>query len=159
MNSAYLVLGGNLGNRALTIHKAIAKIREKAGTVLTSSSIYETAAWGYTEQPSFYNCVIHLYTGLPAPDLLALLLDIEKELGRIREQKWHERTIDIDILYYNDEVIDQPGLVVPHPHIQERKFVLVPLVEIAPGYVHPVLKLTNAALLQSCTDLLEVTKV
>jgi 2-amino-4-hydroxy-6-hydroxymethyldihydropteridine diphosphokinase len=159
MNSAYLVLGGNLGNRALTIHKAIAKIREKAGTVLTSSSIYETAAWGYTEQPSFYNCVIHLHTGLPAPDLLALLLDIEKELGRIREQKWHERTIDIDILYYNDEVIDQPGLVVPHPHIQERKFVLVPLVEIAPGYVHPVLKLTNAALLQSCTDLLEVTKV
>ncbi len=159
MNEVYLILGGNLGDRNLTLHKAIEQLRQRAGKVLETSSFYETKAWGYTEQPSFYNCVVRLQTQLTANQLLTCILEIERELGRVRDQKWHERTIDIDILYFNHEVIEQEALVVPHPLLQDRRFVLVPLAEIAPLFVHPVLLKSNAALLEHCTDPLPVSRV
>lgn len=156
MNKVYILLGGNLGDKLHNITQAIRSIEDKAGTVVNSSHIYETAAWGHTSQPAFYNCVIELQTELQPVELLHTLLHIEKELGRVRDQKWHERIIDIDIIYYNNSIIDMPELQVPHVQLQHRRFALVPLAEIAPDFLHPVLKRTNQCLLQHCEDPLEV---
>lgn len=158
MNQAYLLTGGNLGNRAENLREALQLIDAQAGNILQCSPVFETAAWGKTNQPDYLNQAILIQTALDAPALLECLLAIEKQLGRLRQEKYGSRTIDIDILFYNDCIIRTGSLVVPHPQIQNRRFVLVPLNEIAPAFVHPVLKSTVQQLLQACTDPLNVKK-
>lgn len=156
MNNVYLLTGGNLGNRLVNLKNAFNLIDELAGTVIKSSSIYETAAWGQIDQPSFLNQVLLCTTQLTAEQVLQTILLIEEKMGRKRIEKMGPRIIDIDILFYNDEVIDLPELKVPHPEIANRRFVLEPLHEIASDYIHPVLKRSIADLLNACTDALEV---
>jgi 2-amino-4-hydroxy-6-hydroxymethyldihydropteridine diphosphokinase len=151
-NKVFLGLGSNLGNREENLLKAQKLINKKVGKVHSKSSIYETAAWGITEQNAFLNQVLEIETVFSPDAVLHLLLKIEKNMGRIREIKWGERSIDIDVLYYNNEIISTENLVVPHPFIQERKFVLVPLCEIAPVFIHPRLKQSNLELLEKCQD-------
>ena len=159
MNKAYLLTGGNMGNREEILGKALALIREYCGTIRAMSSIYETAAWGKNDQPSFLNQAIEIHTDLQPRQLLRQILKIEKQIGRVREEKYGPRIIDIDILFYNDEVHNYPLLKLPHPEIQNRRFVLFPLVEIAAEFIHPVLKKTIAELLAICPDKLEVSKL
>lgn len=152
LHQIFLGLGSNLGNREENLSTAQKLIEEKVGKICSKSSIYETAAWGITEQNAFFNQVIEVQTSFSPSAVLHLVLKIEKDMGRIREIKWGERSIDIDILYYNNEIISTENLTVPHPFIQERKFVLVPLCEIAPAFIHPKLKQTNLELLKKCQD-------
>lgn len=157
MNEVYLSLGSNEGNRLQWLSKAIQLLNERCGDVVQQSPIYETAAWGITDQPAFLNMVVHLQTPHTAEQVLKGILDIETELGRQRSIKWGPRTLDIDILFFNDEVIDIEQLKVPHPYMQERRFTLAPFAAIAPDLVHPVLKKTISQLLEECPDKLEVT--
>lgn len=157
MNTAYILLGGNKGERLANIEKAISFIEKLVGPISNKSKIYVTAAWGNENQPDFYNQVVCVSTKLSPINLLNCLLSIENKLGRIRgAEKWQERTIDIDILFFNDEIINLPELVVPHPYLHERKFTLVPFLEIAPSFIHPVFNKSIAELTKECSDLLEV---
>ena len=154
MNIAYLLLGGNLGDRLQNLHKALILINKMAGATTKKSNVFVTAAWGNENQPDFYNQAICINTTLSALDLLNILLKIEEELGRKRtDKKWQERTMDIDILFYNDVIIDTMQLKIPHPFIQDRKFVLIPLMEIAKDFIHPVLKKNISQLLAECEDI------
>ena len=158
MNKAYLLTGGNLGNREDNLAQAKQLIIEQCGNIVTASSLYETAAWGNTGQPAFLNQALAVDTLLNAKQLIRRLLKIEKQLGRIREEKYGPRIIDIDILLFNDEVHNYPLLKLPHPEMQNRKFALLPLAEIAANIIHPVLKKTIKTLLKECPDKLEVKK-
>ena len=142
MNKAYLLTGGNMGDRKLALQKALSLIEQHCGDIISLSSIFETEAWGNTDQPSFFNQVMAIQTELKPRQLLRRILKIETQIGRIREEKYGPRIIDIDILFYNDEVHNYPLLKIPHPEIQNRRFVFVPLAEIAPDFIHPVLKKT-----------------
>lgn len=159
MNNVYLSLGSNRGNRQLLLEQAMELIEKKAGTIARRSSFYETSPWGLENQPDFLNMCLLLHTRIVSIDLLRVLQDIEYQLYRERIRKWGPRTVDIDILLYNDQVIVEPGLTVPHPYLQQRRFVLVPLAEIAPGVIHPVLNNTIDELLEHCPDPLPVHKV
>jgi len=142
-NKAYLLLGSNLGDRESVIKRAIDLIAERIGTVYSKSSIYETEPWGKTDQPGFLNLALEVHTSLSAIQVLEEALAIEKQLGRVRLERWGSRIIDIDIIFFNDEVIHiKERLSVPHPEMQNRKFVLEPLCEIAPDLKHPVLNQT-----------------
>lgn len=157
MNTAYLILGGNIGNRLQNLHKAIQLISRKAGVIAETSDIFTTSAWGNTNQPDFLNQAVCLQTPLTAADLLETLISIEQQLGRVRDhQKWTERVIDIDILFYNTDIINTTDLKIPHPFLQERMFVLVPMAQLAPMLVHPALNKNIQTLLLECTDKLEV---
>ncbi|WP_127130123.1 2-amino-4-hydroxy-6-hydroxymethyldihydropteridine diphosphokinase [Pseudoflavitalea rhizosphaerae] len=158
MNKAYLLIGGNMGNRVEQLQTAVDLIRQRAGQVEQVSSLYETAAWGKTDQPSFLNQALLVYTKLEPLPLLKELLSIELEMGRERLEKNGPRTIDIDIIFYNDTIINEPGLLVPHPAMAQRRFVLAPLAEIAPHLQHPQLKQTMIGLLDACTDPLPVAR-
>jgi 2-amino-4-hydroxy-6-hydroxymethyldihydropteridine diphosphokinase len=158
MNYAYLLLGTNLGNKINNIETALSKISSVCGVILIQSSIYETEAWGITTQPSFLNKVIKITTQLSAEKLLEQLLLIEMEMGRVRQSKWAERVIDLDILYFNEEIIVKERLKIPHPELHNRRFTLVPLCEIAPEYKHPVLNINNKQLLEQCNDKGKVLK-
>ena len=158
--SAYLLLGSNLGDRKQLLLSALALIEEKAGAIFAQSGFYETEAWGKTDQPDFVNMAVGIKTDLPALNLLRVLLDIERELGRVRVEKWGERLIDIDLILYGAEIIDLGDeLQVPHPQMKNRKFVLAPLAEIAPKVVHPILKKTISEILAILTDSLSVSKI
>ncbi len=158
--TAYLLLGGNLGDRVANLKKAIELLNDKVGGVLSVSSLYETAAWGKTDQPAFLNQAVALQTRLSALEVLDLALNIEQELGRVRKDKWGERLIDIDLILFGNQVINIPDkLQVPHPHMQHRKFVMEPLAEIAPGVLHPVLGETMLSICQNISDPLEVKKI
>ena len=137
MEQIYLALGSNLGDRESNLAKAIEQISSVC-PVIAMSSIYETEPWGYLEQGKFLNMVVGCETRLTPPDLLAFLKKLEGELGRMPNFRNGPRLIDIDILFYGNQVIDEPGLVIPHPRLHERAFVLVPLAEIAPTLRHPV---------------------
>jgi 2-amino-4-hydroxy-6-hydroxymethyldihydropteridine diphosphokinase len=153
IRQSYLGIGSNLGERGRNINTAVGMIGEKTGRVLISSSVYETEPWGFNSENKFLNIVIKLETKLVPSDLLDALLEIEKSMGRVRDKKqFSSRVIDIDILFYEDLVITYHNLKIPHPHIQERKFVLMPLVEIAPDFVHPVFRKSVKALLDTCID-------
>ena len=156
MNTAFLLTGSNLGNREDQLEKARKLISGQCGIISRVSSLYETAPWGKTDQPAFLNQALLLQTEFDAPRLLRELLNVENSMGRIRHEKYGPRIIDIDILFFNDEIIKLPHLTVPHPEIQNRKFALVPMNEIAPGLVHPILNKTIKNLLSTSKDKLEV---
>lgn len=158
MNEAFLLTGGNIGDRKNYLSQAKNEIEKMCGKIIRQSSIYETAAWGKEDQEAFLNQVLKIETGFSAEELLHTILKIEENLGRKRDLKYGPRTIDIDILFFNDEIIDLHGLKVPHPQIQNRRFVLVPLNEIASQKIHPVSKKTVSQLLAECPDPLTVNK-
>jgi len=158
MNKAYLLTGSNLGDRELYLATARTLINEQCGVIVTASSLYETAAWGKTDQPSFLNQALELETALNARQLIRRILKTEKIMGRIRNEKYGPRLIDIDILLFNNEKHNYQFLKVPHPEMQNRRFALLPLAEIAPGIIHPVLNKTIHELLQECKDELPVKK-
>jgi len=159
MYTTYLLIGGNLGDRKLHLQKAIEAIEEMCGDIIAISSVYETAAWGNTNQPSFLNQVIVLHTELSPEELMKTLLGIEEKLGRTRQEKLGPRTIDIDILLIDDLVIQQPHLAVPHPSLHLRKFALIPLAEVAATIMHPSMQKSINELLTDCPDTLPVTKI
>lgn len=157
--SIYLLLGSNQGDRLTNLKEARQLLNERIGGLVRSSSLYLTAAWGDIEQPNFYNQVVEIKTGLFPAELLEHILEIELLLGRTRSEKWGPRLIDIDILYYSDLKLDTQTLVIPHPQIQNRRFALEPLTEIAPDFVHPILMATQQELLEKCNDRLAVTRI
>ena len=159
MNSTYLLLGSNMGNSTELLSNAIEQIENKIGPLLLQSNLYATAAWGNTSQPDFLNQVIEVNTQLDATETLNEILSIEKNMGRIRTIKNAPRIIDIDILFFNNEIINRSDLIVPHPEIQNRRFVLIPVNEIAPQMIHPVLNKTIEQLLSQCPDQLAVKKI
>ncbi len=158
MNTAYLLLGSNLKNPEQQLSTARNLIVAEIGEIINTSSLYATAAWGNTNQPDFLNQVIVVNSDFSAETLMETILKIEENMGRIRTKKNAPREIDIDILFFNNDIINLPELIVPHPLLQERKFVLIPLSEIAPNYKHPILLKTTQELLEICTDSLDVQK-
>jgi len=158
MNKVYLLLGSNqqIPQKQLTIAKK--NIAKKIGAIIRQSRIYQTAAWGNTNQPDFLNQVIIVETSIPAVALMQNILDIEKKMGRLRTKKNAPRIIDIDILFFNKAIIHTKTLCVPHPRLQERNFVLVPMNEISPNFKHPVLRYTMHQLFITSTDTLTVKK-
>jgi 2-amino-4-hydroxy-6-hydroxymethyldihydropteridine diphosphokinase len=159
MNQAFILLGTNLGDKRAHLQNAIEQMSLSNISIIQLSSIYKTAAWGNTNQDNFYNQVIEVNTELLATDLLQILLQIETQMGRVRNQKWEARIIDLDILYYNHEIIDTENLKVPHPYLHVRRFTLAPLVQIAPQFLHPIFNKTNTVLLENCSDNSEVKLV
>ena len=158
MNTAYLLLGSNLKNPEQQLSTARNLIVAEIGEIINTSSLYATAAWGNTNQPDFLNQVIVVNSDFSAETLMETILKIEENMGRIRTKKNAPREIDIDILFFNNDIINLPELIVPHPLLQERKFVLIPLNEIAPHFKHPILLKTTQELLEMCTDSLDVQK-
>ena len=158
MNKAYLLTGGNMGDRKAFLEQAKELLELHCGNIVAASGIYETAAWGKTDQASFLNQALELETKINAKQLIRRILKIEKLMGRERKEKYGPRNIDIDILLFNDEVHDIPFLKIPHPEMQNRRFALMPLAEIAPDLVHPALKKSIKNLLHDCPDTLEVKK-
>ncbi len=156
-HTAWLLIGGNMGHRKENLRNATLLISEYCGEVIRASSLYETAAWGKEDQPAFLNQALEVCTSLHSRALLSEILSIENRLGRSRTEKYGPRLIDIDILFFDDDIIKEPGLDIPHPRIQERRFVLVPLAEIAAGKIHPVLKQPVSRLLADCNDPLQVS--
>jgi 2-amino-4-hydroxy-6-hydroxymethyldihydropteridine diphosphokinase len=159
MNDVFLLLGSNLGDRELLLRQAIEHIEAGIGRVIKASAVYETQSWGKTDSPDYLNQVILLQTELPAQRVLEKILSIELLMGRVREEKWGSRTIDIDILFYNLDVINEPGLQIPHPELHNRRFTLEPLAEIAPLFVHPVLSKTILQLKSELKDNLLIKKL
>ncbi|MEZ2335637.1 2-amino-4-hydroxy-6-hydroxymethyldihydropteridine diphosphokinase [Mucilaginibacter sp. RCC_168] len=159
MNDIFLLLGSNLGNRKLFLKQAIDHIEAEIAPVVKLSSVFETQSWGKTDAPDYLNQVVQLRTSLPARVLLEKILAIEILLGRERKEKWGSRTIDIDILFYGDEVIQEPDLKVPHPELHKRRFTLEPLAEIAAAFIHPILHKNILQLKSELIDDLIVKKV
>lgn len=147
-----------MGDREAYLGEALKLLREQCGEISKTSSFYETSAWGNTNQPAFLNQALELQTTLNAPQLIRKILKIEKTIGRVRKEKYGPRTIDIDILLFNTDIYDLTFLKVPHPEMQNRRFALLPLNEIAADVIHPVFHKTVSQLLQECPDELEVKK-
>ncbi|HEV3252422.1 MAG TPA: 2-amino-4-hydroxy-6-hydroxymethyldihydropteridine diphosphokinase, partial [Puia sp.] len=142
MNRAYLLTGGNVGDRVSHLKQAAESMERYSGKIMEKSSLYETAPWGKIDQAPFLNQALLLSTSLDASALLKIILEVEEKSGRKRAEKYGPRIIDIDILFFNNEILNRPDLKIPHPQIQNRKFALQPLCEIAPGWVHPVFQKT-----------------
>ena len=159
MAEVYLLLGSNLGDRLQHLDNAKALIAERCGAIAAQSAIYETAAWGNTEQQSFYNQAVGISTTLAPTDLLVAVKAIEKEVGRVETIHWGPRIIDIDIILYGAEVVDVPQLQIPHPYMHQRRFTLAPLAEIGGSAVHPIFNKTVSELLAVCSDTSGVTKI
>lgn len=155
----FLLLGSNQGDKAQNLAFARENIEAQAGNIILRSSLYKSPAWGLEQQPDFVNQVLKIASARKADDLLTTILGIEELMGRVRVQKWGPRVIDIDLLFYGDEVRNSVRLHLPHPRIAQRRFTLVPLAEIAPQLVHPVLKKSISQLLDECNDPLMVDKI
>jgi 2-amino-4-hydroxy-6-hydroxymethyldihydropteridine diphosphokinase len=159
VSNVYILLGSNLGDQLSNLQEACSFLKSNSIKVIASSLIYQTKAWGNTNQDDFLNVVLKVDTKLSASLLLETLLKIELQMGRVRgELQWMPRLIDIDILYFNDEIVQLPHLKIPHPYIAERRFTLIPLNDIAPDFIHPQLNVSNKTLLQQCEDKTEVVK-
>ena len=152
MNIVFLQLGSNFGHRELLLEDSVFAIKERLGVVVEKSKIYESTPWRVEGQENYLNQILKVKTELQADDVLSIILDIEKNLGRLRLEKWGERLIDIDIIFYNDSIIETAELCVPHKYMHERMFVLIPLYDIAPEMVHPKYNKTVDELLKICTD-------
>ena len=159
MQQALLLLGSNQGNREALLENARNSLVQGVGEITRVSSLYETAPWGNTNQPDFLNQVIEINTLLSPEVLLKTILHIEEQLGRYRSYRNAPRTIDIDILFYGNEIVQLPHLQIPHPRLQDRLFVLIPLQELVPALVHPVLHKTVDELVEACADPLNVKKM
>lgn len=156
MNHYYLHLGSNLGDRKKNLYDAIRLIEYKIGFIVEKSSIYETEPWGLKDQPGFLNQAIISKSNLSPNKVLNVITDIESELGRIRNEKWGPRTIDIDIIYCDDLILNSDELTVPHPHMYDRNFVLIPFMEIAGDFIDPVKQVSVEELYDNCRDESEV---
>jgi 2-amino-4-hydroxy-6-hydroxymethyldihydropteridine diphosphokinase len=157
MQEVVLMLGSNQGNRSENLEKAIQMIGELAGDVRKASSVYLTQPWGFESQDAFLNQALLMHTSLEPMKLLYVIQKIEKDLGRNRQINFYtSRTIDIDLIFYGQMIVKEPELTVPHPLMQLRKFVLVPICEIIPEYRHPVDERTVAEILKDCDDELKV---
>ena len=139
-HTAYLALGSNLGDKEANLRRALELVQQRGVEVVKTSSFICTEPYGVTDQPQFLNGVCEVRTSLEPLELLRTLLEIEQEMGRVRLRHWGERNIDLDLLLYEDVVMDTPELILPHPDMQNRDFVLLPLAEIAPELVHPILQ-------------------
>lgn len=159
INHAYLLIGGNMGNRNALLETARRHITQECGHISRQSSVYETEAWGKTDQPSFLNQVVEVETLLAPTTLMEKILAVEMAMGRKRNEKYGPRLMDIDILLFNDAMIQLPHLVIPHPHLAQRRFALTPLAELVPHYLHPILKISIQQMLEQCTDPLHVHKL
>ena len=159
MNIIYLLLGSNIGNSEQQLLEAIQNITRQIGPVTRKSSLYSTAAWGESNQPDFLNQVIIIESEIAALPMLEIILSIEKKMGRVRTTKNAPRIIDIDMLFFNNDIIETTNLSVPHPEIENRRFVLIPLNELSPNLVHPASGLMMSSLLKNCTDKLDVKKI
>jgi 2-amino-4-hydroxy-6-hydroxymethyldihydropteridine diphosphokinase len=155
----FLGLGSNQGDKHQNLQSSLDKISQKIGAIMGTSSFYKTQPWGNLNQDFFVNQVIRIWTELQPKEILQEIISIESELGRVRTEKWGSRIIDIDILYYGNLIIDNEEIQIPHAELTERRFVLVPLVEIAPDFLHPIFKLSNKELLEFCEDKLTVEKI
>jgi len=169
--SVYLLLGSNRGDRQQNLLQACARIKQDAGSILKISSVYETEPWGFEDSTSFYNQALEIETGLAPGELLQKIQSIERELGRIRNatvcgtacacppESYSSRTLDIDILFYGSKILFTDELMIPHPRLHERRFTLIPLEEIAAGFIHPVYRKPVSELLQVCTDTGDVKRM
>lgn len=148
----FLLLGANLGDRFQTLDQARTQLSESVGAIVSESKLYETAPWGVTDQPPYLNQALELQTTLTPDNVLTQTQSIEQRLGRVRLDRWGARLIDIDLLYYDDFICQTEQLILPHPLLHERRFVLIPLCDIGPDFVHPVSGKTNAEMLRDCRD-------
>lgn len=162
MAEVYLLLGSNLGKKSENIKNAVLAIGAKIGSVNDLSSLYQSPPWGFQHEEDFINQLIVVNTSLSAQDILRHILIIETAIGRVKNkfsEVYEPRLIDIDILYYDDLVLDSDTLQIPHPQIQNRKFALIPLCEVNPDFVHPVLRICQSELLVLCQDSAKVVKI
>ncbi len=160
MHQVFLGTGGNIGNKHDNFDKVYTFIKNELGTIVKSSAVYETPPWGFEATEKFWNTVLIIETELSATELLSKINNIENRFGRTRDGvNYKSREMDIDILYFNDEIINTENLTIPHPLLHKRLFVLVPLAEIAPKFVHPVLKLTSFEMLNNCEDKSVIRKI
>jgi len=157
MHTLFLLIGSNMGDRLEKLNQSKTIIQEHIGKIKIASSIYETAPWGITDQPHFLNQVLEVETQLPATVCMEKIIEIEHQMGRIRTIKNAARIIDIDILFYDNDIINSETLVIPHPEIPNRRFVLIPMNELSPAFIHPVLKKSIHTLLTISKDPLEVS--
>ena len=152
MNTVFLQLGSNMGDRDAYLKNANKLIAEEIGAIQKKSKIYESVPWGVENQNNYLNQVLEIKSEFLAEEVLEKVLQIEDKIGRIRNEKWGERIIDIDILFFNDLIVEKEGICIPHIHLHNRKFVLIPLNEIAPVFVHPKYNKTIGDLLADCKD-------
>lgn len=157
--NVFLLMGSNLGIPNENLKAASKKIEDQIGKIVAYSSVYETSAWGKTDQPNYLNQALQIETELTPQQVLQEIHAIEMAMGRLRIEKWEARLIDIDIIYFDDRIIQSENLIVPHPLLAQRRFALVPLVEISDQFVHPVFRKTNQQLLEECSDPLEVNLI
>lgn len=157
MARTYIILGSNMGNRQQSLERASGTIHAEVGPVLNQSSIYETEPWGFDHPNKFLNQVLEVETSMDPESLLHRLLEVEKMAGRTRDvERYSPRTIDIDILFYNNLILNSKSLIIPHPRMENRKFALIPLCELTPSFRHPVLNKTVRQLLTDCKDASDV---
>ncbi|CAM2904799.1 2-amino-4-hydroxy-6-hydroxymethyldihydropteridine diphosphokinase [Clostridium sporogenes] len=140
MHTAYVAFGSNIGEKESYIKRALEKIEKRGIKIIKVSPIYETEPYGVLDQDSFLNGVVKIETNLTPENLIEVLLDIEKQLDRVRERRWGPRTIDLDIIFYDDLIINEKDLIIPHKDMENREFVLKPLCDIDENFIHPVLK-------------------
>ncbi|HTO16993.1 MAG TPA: 2-amino-4-hydroxy-6-hydroxymethyldihydropteridine diphosphokinase [Edaphocola sp.] len=157
-NKVYILLGSNLGDRYAYIKRATELIEENIGTLVAVSNVYETESWGMEDQPAHLNQALIVNTRLDALEVLKNTQSIEKLLGRTKKSRWDNRIIDIDIIFFNQEIINLEKLTIPHPHFQERNFAIIPFSEIAGDYKHPIFHKSIKEIMDHSQDALKVKK-
>jgi 2-amino-4-hydroxy-6-hydroxymethyldihydropteridine diphosphokinase len=159
MEKIYLLLGSNIGDRAKNLEEGRKMISDRIGKISKASHLYETAPWGYEEQDDFFNQALEVQTTKQPLEVLEISKQIEKEVGRISNEKWHPRVLDIDILLFGNKVFEKDDLQIPHKSMHERNFALIPLMELVPELIHPKLDLSIEELFWDCKDELDVIRL